>query len=163
MIPELLNSYSLVLADVRASVGDLSDDQWTVQFSGVTNHPAWTIGHLIYSAQAIAGELGVSPWLPASWVELFRTGSSPKGTYSLYPSGSALVAALSDAEHRIRSVLSSAGSQQLGMRLPDERYTSLFPSVGHAVLHVLCGHTSYHLGQLAVWRAAAGLPRIHAQ
>ena len=34
----------------------------------------------------------------------------------------------------------------------------MFPTLGHALVHVLVGHTAAHVGQLADWRRAMGLP-----
>ncbi len=157
MIQELLNSYALVLADVRAAVDELADEQMVRKFPGIPNHPAWTVGHLVYSAQAIGGEFGLAPWLPPSWIALFRTGSTPWPAADAYPSRSALLSALADAQARITNSLGSLGPEALTAPLPDTRYRSHFPTVGHAAVHILCGHTSYHLGQLSLWRRAAGL------
>lgn len=158
MIRELLNSYALILADVRVAVEDLTEQLMVRQFPGVPNHPAWTVGHLVYSAQAIGGELGLAPWLPSSWDALFCTGSIPQPLAASYPSRSELLNALADAQARITQALSSLTSEALAAPLPDVRYRSVFPTVGHAIVHILSGHTSYHLGQLSLWRRAAGLP-----
>jgi hypothetical protein len=158
LIQALLNSYLLALADVRAAVEELPEALMVRQFPGVPNHPAWTIGHLVYSAQAIGGEIGIAPWLPSSWVALFRTGSTPLPEAAAYPSRSELLGALSDAQARITLCLNSLSPKALAAPLPDVRFRLLFPSVGHAAVHVLSGHTSFHLGQLSVWRRAAGLP-----
>jgi hypothetical protein len=157
LIRAVLNSYLLTLADVRAAVEGLPADLMVRQFPGVPNHPAWTIGHLVYSAQAIGGELGLDPWLPSSWVALFSTGSIPLPDAAVYPSRSELLGALEDAQNRITRCLNSLNPEALAAPLPDVRFRSIFPSLGHAAVHVLSGHTSFHLGQLSVWRRAAGL------
>lgn len=162
MIEELLNSYVLTVTDVRASADGLSSELMVRQFPGVPNHPAWTIGHLVFSAQAIGEEIGLAPWLSPSWVALFRTGSVPQPEASAYPSRSELLDALADAHDRISRRLRALGSEAMSAPLPDVRYRSIFPTVGHAVAHVLSGHTSFHLGQLSVWRRAAGLPPMGA-
>jgi hypothetical protein len=158
MIQEILNSYALILADVRAAVEELTEELMVRQFPGAPNHPAWTIGHLVYSAQAIGGELGLAPWLPSSWVALFCTGSIPQPLAAAYPSRSGLLDALADAQARITQALSCLTPEALAAPLPDVRYRPVFPTVGHAIVHILSGHTSFHLGQLSLWRRAAGLP-----
>lgn len=158
MIQELLNSYALTLADVRAAVEELTEEEMVRQFPGVPNHPAWTVGHLVYSAQAIGGELGLAPWLPPSWVALFGTGSVPQPLADAYPSRAELLNALAEAEARITQTLGTLSPEALAAPLPDTRYRSVFPSVGHAAVHILSGHTSFHLGQLSLWSRAAGLP-----
>jgi hypothetical protein len=158
MIPELLNSYALALGDVRGAVEELDEEAMVRQFPGIPNHPTWTIGHLVYSAEAVGGELGLAPWLPPSWMALFGTGSIPQSTASAYPSRAELLSALTDAEARITRALAALSPEALSTPLPDVRYRSIFPTVGHAAIHVLSGHTSFHLGQLSLWRRAAGLP-----
>lgn len=158
MIHECLNSYALTLADVRAAIEDLPEELMVRQFPGVPNHPACPIGHLVYSAQAIGGELGLAPWLPHSWVALFRTGSTPQPSAAANPSRSELLTALADAQARLARTLGSLAPEALAAPLPDVRHRSAVPTVGHAALHILSGHTSFHLGQLSLWRRAAGLP-----
>jgi hypothetical protein len=78
MFTELAACFDRTAAYIRAPVTDLSDEEMFLQPSGVPNHAAWTVGHLIYSCQAIAGELGVTPWLPDDWAFLFGYASSPR-------------------------------------------------------------------------------------
>ncbi|MEO2013872.1 MAG: DinB family protein, partial [Fuerstiella sp.] len=84
MINEILNSYDLHLEHLRGLVADLDGDQLVCQPNNVPNHPAWTIGHLVYSCQAIGGELGVEPWLPEDWETRFGTGSTPTADAAAY-------------------------------------------------------------------------------
>jgi hypothetical protein len=48
----------------------------------------------------------------------------------------------------------------LAQPLPDVRFRDQFPTVGHAVLHILAAHTALHIGQVIVWRRAMGLPAV---
>jgi uncharacterized damage-inducible protein DinB len=75
-----------------------------------------------------------------------------------YPAKQELLQTLADGERRLRERLSALGDTALSSPLPDERVREILPTLGHAVLHVLVGHTAAHLGQLAVWRRAMGLP-----
>jgi hypothetical protein len=49
---------------------------------------------------------------------------------------------------------------QLSAPFPDPQYRDVFPTIRHAITQVLVGHTAYHVGQLNLWRRAAGLPRL---
>jgi hypothetical protein len=44
--------------------------------------------------------------------------------------------------------------------LPDGRYREMFPTLGHAVTHVLTAHTAAHIGQVIVWRRVMGFPPL---
>ena len=61
MVPELVGCVERTVAYLEASVADLSDEEIVLQPPGVPNHAAWTLGHVIHSCEAMAGELGVEP------------------------------------------------------------------------------------------------------
>lgn len=152
MISEILNSYSLSLNFLKQQLVDVPTELWAAQPNGAVNHAAWTLGHLIYSAELIGGEMGLTPWLPSDWKGKYGTGSEPTDSREAYPDKEALVAMLDDAERRIRERVQEIGEAGLAELLPDMRFRNVFPSTGHAVLHILVAHTASHIGQLIVWR-----------
>ncbi len=77
MIPELLSCFEKTLAYLLDQVQDLSDEEMILQPMGAPNHAAWTLGHIIFSCQAIAGEIGIEAWLPGDWESQFGYGSLP--------------------------------------------------------------------------------------
>ncbi len=158
MKDEILNSLGLFMRNLRELVGDLDDAQMAEQPPGVPNHPAWTVGHIAFSFQGISEELGLEPWLPEDWEKRFGTGTTPAQDTKAYPGKRELLGTLADAERRVRERLLRLDEAALRDPLPDERVREILPTLGHAVLHVLVGHTAAHLGQLAVWRRAMGLP-----
>jgi DinB family protein len=157
MTDEILNSYALTLRELRTLVTDLDTAQMVYQPAGVPNHPAWIIGHLVQSCEMIGGEIGLQPWLPAHWAEEFAPGSKPVPVIDAYPDKATLLSLLDDGEQRLRHALAAMSDSELARPLPGERYRDVLPTIGHAVLHILAGHTAIHLGQLKVWRRAAGL------
>jgi len=161
MIPELVGSFDRSLAFMQGLIADLSDEELVLQPPGAPNHAAWTLGHVIHSCQAIAGELGVVPWLPDDWEARFGYGSAPAAAAD---SGSsckaALLAALVDAATRLRAVLLATDESRLKDPLPDERTREILPTLGDALLQVVSAHTAFHAGQLAAWRRAIGRPPV---
>lgn len=160
MIDQILRSYDLTLGCLKRMVADVPNELLTRQSDGAVNHPAWVIGHLAYSCQAIGGELGLQPWLSDDWAERFGTGSVPREDRPLYPTKQALLETLSDGQRRLTDRLLAIGDAGLAEPLPDERYRQMFPTLGHAVLHILVSHASVHVGQVTVWRRAVGLGPI---
>lgn len=138
-------------------VADIPDARFAEQSHGAVNHPAWVIGHLVHSCQAIAGEMGMKPWLPDEWAACFGTGSVPQDARDRYPSKAALLDALADAQRRVLARQAELGEEGLKQPLPDERHRPMFPTLGHAVLHILTVHAALHIGQISVWRCAIGL------
>lgn len=159
MIECIINSFQLRLADVRRLVADLSDEQMTAQPAvGLhMNPPAWQLGHIVCSMQAIGGEMGLSPWLSESWTQRFSQGSRTMVDADGCPNRNELLSALADGEWRIVERLRVMTADELAGPLPDTRFRDAFPSLGHAVLHILAGHVAVHVGQLAAWRRAMGL------
>lgn len=160
MIPEMLNSYALTLEYLRWMVADLDERQMVCQPKGIVNHPAWTMGHLVYSDQAIGGEIGLAPWLPSDWEKRFGTGSTPVADPTAYPGKTSLLETLKDGQQRLTQRLKAMGEVAMAEPLPDVRYRDRIPTVGHAVLHILTSHTAMHVGQITVWRRAMGLTAV---
>jgi hypothetical protein len=154
MIEEILNSYRISLDRIRALVAELNEDQMVWQADGLPNHPAWTIDHLVYSAQMIGQEMGIAPWLDETWLKPFHAGATPQADTSIYPSKEELLNALDAAAAKLSGKLQTMTGDDLAGPLPDERYRTIFPTLGHAVLHILTVHTSTHAGQLSAWRRA---------
>jgi len=160
VIPELVGCFERTVAFMQESVADLSDEEIVLQPAGVPNHAAWTLGHIIFSCQAMAGELGVKPWLPRDWESQFGYGSSPAAVVSQHPRKATLLAALGEASERLRTALLELEESALAEPLPDEKARLVLPTKGHALLQVVAAHTAYHAGQLAVWRRAIGRPAV---
>jgi len=157
VIAELVSCFDRTTAYVRELVADLRDEEMILQPPGVPNHAAWTLGHVIHSCQAIAQELGVSPWLPDDWESLFGYGSSPCGVAgSAYSFKSVLTGYLADASDRLRAALLTTDENRLRDPLPDPKTREVLPTTGDALLQIVCAHTAYHAGQLAAWRRAIG-------
>ncbi|MCA9056284.1 MAG: DinB family protein, partial [Planctomycetaceae bacterium] len=157
MVHENLNSYGMTLDYLRQLLADVADERLTDQSGGAVNHPAWVLGHLVHSTQAIGGELGLDPWLAEEWSQRFGTGSLPVADRSAYPLRGELLGALSDAQARLEMRRHELDDARMSVPLPDERYRETFPTVptlGHAVLHILTAHAAVHVGQVSVWRRA---------
>jgi DinB superfamily len=159
VIAEVLNSYALNLDYLRRLIKDVPDDRLADQPGGVVNHPLWTIRHLVYSAQMIGTETGLPAWLSDEWQTRYGTGSVPSAERSAYPSRNQLLIELAEAERRLKEHLQAMGDGPMQQPLPDVRYRRIFPTLGHAVTHILTAHTAAHIGQV-VWRRVAGFPPL---
>jgi hypothetical protein len=158
MLDEVLRSYGMTLDYLRRLVADLDDRQMALQPGGAVNHPAWVLGHLAFSFQGLGRELGLAPWLPDVWKSFFGTDSKPKSEPGVYPAKATLLDHLFEGRRRLAAALTERGDEGLAGPLPDTRFRSVFPTLGHAVVHILVAHTAMHVGQLIVWRKVMGLP-----
>jgi uncharacterized damage-inducible protein DinB len=154
MVEEILDTFDVSLEFVRAAVADLSEAQMVEQPAGAPNHAMWTLGHLAYSCQGIAEELGVAPWLPEEWESLFGFGSVPLEDSGRYPSKHEMLTLLTGSAERLADAMRAMSGADLARHLPDDT----FPTMKHLLMQVVVAHTAYHTGQLAAWRRAVDLP-----
>ena len=157
-----------------ALVGDLSPAQCTESGGpGLENHPAWTIGHLGNASDMLAEDLGLARDLPEGWQELFeRRGPGdprlPADDLDEYPSMEALMAELERQHVRVETAWREKLAGQSSMEETKEsseldatlewRFHNDLPTLGDAVLFFAVSHEAMHLGGLAAWRRARGLP-----
>ena len=153
----VLHSFDYCLDYLRDQVADIAAADMAAQPNGIMNHPAWVIGHLTYACQLLGGAIGLSTWLPDDWARRFGTGSVPIADASLYETKDDALAILRDARLRITRAVDQLDDSQLDAPFPVESYLDVFPTIRHAITQVLVGHTANHIGQLSVWRRAAGL------
>src|SRR5687768_13255400 len=97
----VLHSFAYALDYLREQVADVTNEQMVAQPSGIVNHPAWTIGHLVHSCEEIGGVIGVARWLPADWAKRFGTGSVPVGDVEAYEAKEQLLERLRDGRGRV--------------------------------------------------------------
>jgi hypothetical protein len=157
---DILRTFEMNARYFRALMEGVEEGQMTVQPVFGMNHAAWIAGHLAYSFQAIGGEMGMQPWLPADWAGLFGTGTTPVSDPAMYPGKDRLMAVFEEGQMRIVWALRGLSDVHLAMPLPDERHRETFPTLGSAVLQILAAHMAVHLGQLSAWRRAVGLGAV---
>lgn len=164
-----LRLYAWNLEYARALVADLAPTQCTQACGpGLENHPAWTIGHLVTGSDLLAADLGLARELPTGWQELFeRRGPGdprlPVADPDAYPPMEELLDELARQHRRVEMVW----REKLEARSPSGpalsapfawRFAGALPTLGDAALFLAISHEAMHLGQLAAWRRAQGLP-----
>ena len=156
MIQHLLFVYDMNLKRAERLVDDLTGDQMVAQPSGVINHPAWTLGHLGATSDALAGMLGLPSTFPGAWREACRMGSIPSGDAADYPAKRELLAQLRAQHERVAEAVAAVDAERLQQPTPP-RLRERFPTIGDFAAALMTMHEGHHLGQLAAWRRALGL------
>ena len=154
----VLHSFAYGLDFLREQVEDVAEADLVAQPNGISNHPAWTIGHVVFACQSLGRAIGLSHWLPRDWNSRFGTGSHPVADPELYGTKQELLAALREAQSRMTEAVKQLDDAQLDQVFPVESYREVFPTIRHALTQVLIGHTANHIGQLSAWRHAMNLP-----
>ena len=120
----------------------------------------WLLGHL-----AVTGDFGrrlcgaEAALCPREWRTLFNPGTRPAPEVTVYPPLAELRALMPQVYTSLFETAESAPAEALGAPNPYEPARDGFPTAGNFVAYLASGHFGYHLGQLALWRAAAGLAR----
>lgn len=156
MLNHLLHAYDLQLGLAKRLVADVPDDQMCAQPHGLVNHPAWTLGHLVVSANGVGQMIGIESAAPEGWGDLFRTGGTPSADPAGLPGKEDLIAELEKVHERWKAALPGVDASVLDAEHPDEATRAYFPTVGAMVAFIMTSHEMDHLGQLAAWRRAAG-------
>jgi hypothetical protein len=154
----VLHSFAYCLDYLREQVADVPAADMVAQPHGMTNHPAWVVGHLTHSCELLGEVIGLPRWLPQGFAERFGTGSVPVADVTRYGSKDAALAMLGDAQSRLAGAVARLDDARLDQPFPDEAYRDAFPTVRHALTQVMVGHAAHHVGQVSVWRKMMGLP-----
>ncbi len=149
--------YGFNLQYAEKLVKDVSVEQMAAQPGGVVNHPAWTLGHLVTSADHLGQLLGLDSRLPDGWSETFKTGGEPSGDAAAYPTKEALLDALRQQHARNTEAAKATAPEKFAEPHPNENTRKYFPTVGDMIIFMMTSHEMDHLGQLAAWRRAMGL------
>jgi uncharacterized damage-inducible protein DinB len=140
-------------------VADIPDERMAEQPVPGMNHAAWVLGHLTFVADSMVRVFDQPFSMPKEWVELFNLSSKPEGDRSKYPSKAALLEAYDKAYARLAEAVKAATEEALAREFPNPKLRTQLPTVGVAMVHILCSHHGVHLGQLSAWRRTLGLPR----
>ena len=156
--PPVLHSFAYGLDYLREQVADVSADGMVTQPAHLPNHAAWTLGHVGVTCQMLGEVLGLPAWLPDDWPRRHGSGSRPTADVRAYDDKAELLARLDETRARITAGVTALEPARRAAPFPDPAYLDVFPTLDHALTQVLVAHTAQHIGQLAVWRKASGLP-----
>jgi hypothetical protein len=120
----------------------------------------WLIGHLAVTGDYARKLLGRKVMCPVEWRPLFNPGSQPSTDPGSYPPMATLIDAFRSVYTDLATAAGEADAATLAAANPFGPARDEFPTVGDFVAYLLSAHPAYHLGQLATWRAAAGLGRL---
>jgi hypothetical protein len=151
-----LDHFADSLKFISESIADVPEHRLAEQPAGVINHPAWTISHLVAAIEFTLTLLEEQTPLPAGVsYKAFGNGSKPLAHRKEYRSKPDLLAHLALAHDALARAARAKHATHFPRPTPDA-LRSFAPTIGHVVLYMLTAHDQYHLGQLMVWRRAAG-------
>jgi hypothetical protein len=147
--------YALALVD------DLTDKQMVLRPGGNMNHPAWILGHVsIYHPVTVAMLTGKSFDDPKN-DELFGfAGKGPQPDIAAYGNKQSIVSRFEKGHEEVAQALLTASPEAFNRPPSLARWTPAYPTVAFMLPDLLLHHESLHIGQLSIWRRAAGLAGV---
>lgn len=145
----------LSLAD-RALAG-LDDTHRAFEPAPGCKTAGWLVGHLAVTGDFGRRLCGRTPLCPKEWRAAFNPGTTPSLNASDYPPMDALCTSMRAVYADLCEAALAAPGETLAAENPYAPARDEFPTSGSFVAYMAAGHFGYHLGQLMLWRAAAGL------
>jgi hypothetical protein len=167
-IESLMKAYEFNLLYAQELVKDLDSDLMYRTFGpGVENYPAFTLGHLVIASALIAEDLGHAYEVPEGWDEHFRRkGPGDERLPGPYkegmPTREDLLEELGQKHSAVDRLIRGSRPDMFSRRI-EWRFDRHFPAIGDYLVFMCLTHEAMHLGQLAAWRRAAGLPSALAR
>ena len=162
-ITAILRQYDFNLIYANELVRDLEENQMTlIPAEGLVNHPAFTLGHLVSGSAMMAEDLGGTIEMPPGWADLFlRKGPGdprmPDPDEKKYPLKRDLLMELEKQHDKVKNKLLEKTPEELNAQFA-WRFGKLMPTLLDLTIFMCVNHEAMHLGQLAAWRRAVGLP-----
>lgn len=147
--------YALALLD------DLTDEQFVTRPGGAMNHPAWILGHASLYHPAAVALLAGKPFDDPKTNDLFGfAGRGPVDDIAPYGSKRAMVERFAEGHEQVAQALLNASAGAFTQKPSLERWAVMYPTVEFMLPDLLLFHESMHIGQISIWRRAAGLPGV---
>jgi len=165
MRPHVLSTYAESLGVARSLVHDVPCARFAELPHPGAKHPGWVLGHLCVASGLAAATLGDDPsemqtlcGVPPLMAGGTAPGTEPLPERAAYATKESLLAELDRVHALTVERFDAASDERLAAEFPVAEYRDFWPTVGAAAFYLMARHEQYHLGQLSMWRRAAGLP-----
>ncbi|OFW38170.1 MAG: hypothetical protein A3J29_23460 [Acidobacteria bacterium RIFCSPLOWO2_12_FULL_67_14b] len=148
---------AFLLKEYEGCLANLGDQHLGLEPSPGLKTAGWLLGHLVVTGDFARRLCGLPPLAPKEWRSLFLPGTTPSHDAAAYPPMPELVAAFRSIYGDLAARAPGASPDALAAPNPYEKARPSFPTTRDFAVYMLTGHLAYHLGQLSMWRAAAGV------
>jgi hypothetical protein len=160
-VESIVYAWDNQLRYAMALVEDLTDEQMVLRPGGNMNHPAWILGHVsLYhpvTVQLLAGEPVDDPKNDPMFG---FAGHGPLDDIAKYGGKETIVSRFATGHENVAQALLAAKASAF-LRPPTlERWAKTYPTVEFMLPDLLLHHESMHIGQISIWRRAAGLSPV---
>lgn len=149
------------LGYLLALLDDLTDEQMIVRPDGKMSHPAWILGHIGAYHPVIVQLLKGEPVVDPKDDQLFGfAGQGPVDALAPYGTKQAMVERFSAGHEAVAQALLNAQPEDFKRSPTLDRWAKQYPTVEFMLPDLMLHHESLHIGQISIWRRAAGLPAV---
>lgn len=142
-------------------VEDLTDAQMVHRPGGNMNHPAWILGHVsIYHPVIVQLLKGEPVDDPKDNMMFGFAGHGPIDDLSMYGTKQSIVSRFAAGHENVAQALLAAKPEDFRQAPGLARWAKNYPTVEFMLPDLLLHHESMHIGQISIWRRAAGLPPV---
>ncbi len=159
----LLATYEFQRSYLSLLVDDIAEPEMAKQPGKVANHPAWQLGHLATSTDQWIGICGGTKKIDENWSRHFAFGSTPTADRSAYPSKTNLIEMVDDRRAALIERCRIMTDAEWALPHPVKPLQQSLATLWQAMHFFMLTHESTHLGQLASWRHAQGMPMALAK
>ncbi len=153
--------YTALMNYARLQCEPIPTHRFADQLGHGLNSPAWTIGHLTICNDYTLGILGAPTMFPEDWHHRFGPGSDPSAIGGDAPGKGELMGSLEEGYQALLNSLHLATRDLLAEPHTNVYLKENYKTKGDLICVLMTGHVGLHLGQLAVWRKLADLPRVN--
>jgi hypothetical protein len=160
-VESMIYAWDNQLRYALALVDDLTDEQFVLRPGGNMNHPAWILGHVSLYHPVTVQLLAGAPIDDPKGNKLFGfAGQGPVDDIAVYGSKRAVVSRFAEGHEQVAQALMAAKPQALTRPPSLERWAKMYSTVEFMLPDLLIFHEAMHIGQISIWRRAAGLQGV---
>jgi DinB superfamily len=157
-VESMIYAWDNQLRYAQALVADLSDEQFVLRPGRKMNHPAWILGHVSLYHPVTVQLLAGGPIDDPKNDRLFGfAGVGPLDAIKEYGSKESLVTRFEAGHEAVAQALLNTKPDEFRRPPSLERWAKMYPTVEFMLPDLLIHHESLHIGQISIWRRAAGL------
>ncbi|MGP1347713.1 MAG: DinB family protein [Phycisphaerales bacterium] len=168
MRQQILSTYAMTLETAQRLVADVGDERFVEMPHAGAKHPAWVLAHLAIASGMCAAVLSRDPdesplglsGVPEEWSATASPGKPISLERSDYGKKAELLVHLERTHALTSDRFAEVDDAFLSTEFPIAEYRSFFPTRLDCVVYMMAHHEGYHLGQLTMWRMAAGLGSV---
>ncbi|HJU72238.1 MAG TPA: DinB family protein [Gemmatimonadaceae bacterium] len=142
---------------LKKALAGLNDTHRALEPSPGLKTAGWLVGHLAVTGDFGRKLCGLPALCPREWRAAFNPGSTPSPNAADYPAMSELCDTVRAVYDNLTASAQGTNPAALAAVNPFVPAQRGFPTAGHFVGYLMTGHFALHLGQLLLWRAAAGV------